>query len=328
MNSKPIIIISGEPYSVFLELFFKIFKSKYINNYKRPIILISSEKLVKSQMKKLRFNIKINLIEKKKLSEKKIDNKKINLINVDFRFKKTFDKISTKSSSFIENCFSLGLDLMKKNIGYALINGPVSKKTFLKKKYLGITEYLSKKINTKNEEVMLIYNDKVSVSPITTHQPLKKVTKNISTQKIIQNIQTINNFYKKNLNRKARFGVCGLNPHCETNDNFSEENKIIKPAIKKLIKKKINVKGPFPADTLFTSSNIKKYDVIIGMYHDQVLTPIKALLGFDAINITLGLPFIRISPDHGPNYNMLGKNMSNPTSLFQSLSFLKKIRGI
>ena len=73
--------------------------------------------------------------------------------------------------------------------------------------------------------------------------------------------------------------------------------------------------------------NIKKYDVFIGMYHDQVLAPIKALFGFDSINITLGLPFIRISPDHGPNNSMFGKNKSDPNSLIESLSFLKKIRA-
>jgi 4-hydroxythreonine-4-phosphate dehydrogenase len=81
------------------------------------------------------------------------------------------------------------------------------------------------------------------------------------------------------------------------------------------------VKGPFAADTIFMKEQSKKYDVIIGMYHDQVLAPIKTLFGFDAINITLGLPFIRISPDHGPNERMAGKNKSNPKSLIEALKF-------
>ena len=91
-----------------------------------------------------------------------------------------------------------------------------------------------------------------------------------------------------------------------------------------MIKKNLKIKGPFAADTIFTKNNLDKYDVIVGMYHDQVLAPMKALFGFDAINITLGLPFIRISPDHGPNTSMLGKNLSDPKSLIEALHFLDK----
>ena len=88
--------------------------------------------------------------------------------------------------------------------------------------------------------------------------------------------------------------------------------------------KKINIRGPFPADTIFLKQNRKKYDVILGMYHDQVLAPIKILKEYNAINITLGLPFIRVSPDHGPNKNMINKNLSNPLSLIKSIKFLDK----
>ena len=82
--------------------------------------------------------------------------------------------------------------------------------------------------------------------------------------------------------------------------------------------------GPYPADTIFLNNNRKNFDVILGMYHDQVLTPIKTLFEYDAINITLGLPFIRISPDHGPNEKMIGKNLSNPLSLIRAINFLDK----
>ena len=101
--------------------------------------------------------------------------------------------------------------------------------------------------------------------------------------------------------------MIGLNPHCESINNFNEDEKIIKPAVNYLKKKNYFVSGPFSADTMFLSQNRSKYDVILGMYHDQVLAPIKTLMEYDAINITLGLPFIRISPDHGPNEKMLGK---------------------
>ena len=104
---------------------------------------------------------------------------------------------------------------------------------------------------------------------------------------------------------------------------LDEDEKIVRPTIKYL-KQRYDVYGPFSADTIFLKNNRKKYNVIVGMYHDQVLTPIKTLYEYDAINITLGLPFTRISPDHGPNEQMIGKNLSNPLSLIRAISFLDK----
>ena len=321
--NKNIIIVAGEPYSIFLEILFKSIKLKKI---KKPYILICSKKLLIAQMKKLKYNIRINTVDKHKIKNIKLSKNCINVLDVKFNFKKTFDRISNNSSKYIENCFAEGLELIKIGKAKILINGPVSKKHFLKKKFLGITEYIAKKSSQKGREVMLIYNKKLSVSPITTHLPLQDVKKNISTKKIIQNVLTINSFFNHKLKRKPKFVITGLNPHCETNKNYSEEEKIILPAVKKLKKKNINIKGPFAADTLFLKKNIKKFNVVIGMYHDQVLTPIKTLYGFNAINITLGLPFLRMTPDHGPNNSMLGKNKSNPISLIETFKFLSQIR--
>jgi len=171
---------------------------------------------------------------------------------------------------------------------------------------------------------MLIYNKKLSICPITTHLPLKLVVKNITKKKIIEKIRLIDNFYKKYLGFKPNISVLGLNPHCESVDKFNEDEKIIRPTVKYLSKKKINVNGPYSADTAFLKKNRKNIDVIVGMYHDQVLTPIKTLYEYDAINITLGLPFLRISPDHGPNEKMIGQNKSNPLSLIRAIEFLEK----
>ena len=325
MSKKPIIIISGEPYSIFFEILFKIYKSNFCKNYKFPIIVIGSKKIMKKQMSRLKYKIGINLINQDKILSNKILKNKINLINVDTQLEKTFDKITSRSNKYIEKCFDIGLKLMKKKIGYGIINGPISKKYFLNKKYSGITEYISKKTGMVGNEVMLIFNKKLSVVPITTHIPLKDVAKQISINKIVKKVQTINNFYIEKMAKKPRFVITGLNPHCETTSFFNEEKKIIIPSINKLKRKKIKIFGPISADTAFLKSNIKKYDVIIGMYHDQVLTPIKAIYEFDAINITTGLNFIRISPDHGTNNEMLGKNLSSELSLKKSLSFFNII---
>ena len=321
MNIKYILIVLGEPYSTFSEIVGKYFIRK--KKFKQKVILIGNCNLLTKQLKKLNYFFELNEI--KDINEAK--NNTINIINIQLNFKKIFSNISSKSNSYIKQSFDTSLKILKNRYNECiLINGPVSKKTFLKKKYLGITEYLAEKTKAKNE-IMLIYNEKLSVSPLTTHIPIKHVSNKISKQKIIRNIEKINFFYKKIFKKKVKIAVLGLNPHCETTDKFSEEDKIISPTVKYLRNKELNVKGPFSADTFFLRENITKYDVVIGMYHDQVLTPLKTLYNFKAINITLGLPFIRISPDHGPNSNMLGKNKSDPSSFFYAMNFIKRINS-
>ena len=321
MNKDPIIIVAGEPNSVFLEIFFKNLKT---NKYKSPLIIIVSKKLLQRQMEKLGFIFKINTISKDFIEFNKLDNKMINLIDVEYKFKKCFEKISNKSNSYIKKSFQIALKILIENKFTKFINGPISKKHFLKGESLGITEYLAKKTNKSDNVAMLIFNKKLSVTPITTHLALKDVNKYISKKKIYTHVKLVTNFYKKRFNKKPRIAITGLNPHCESNFRDCEEDAIITPAIKNLQSKNFLVQGPFPADTIFMKEQLKNFDIIIGMYHDQVLAPMKALFGFDAINITLGLPFIRISPDHGPNSSMLGKNLSNPKSLIEALKFLDK----
>ena len=320
MNYKPIIIVAGEPNSIFIEIFLKSLKYK---KYKSPIILIASHKLLKLQMKKLNNKLEINLLDFYNFKIGTVDKKKINLINVDYKTTKAFSKITARSKNYINKCFDLALKLLKLNVSNKLVNGPVSKKYFLEKKYLGVTEYLAEKTNTK-KFAMLIFNKKLSVCPLTTHLPIKLVNKRINKKTIIEKVSLINSFYKKNFGFKPNIAILGLNPHCESIDNYDEDKEIIKPSVKNLIKLGYKISGPYPADTIFLKNNRKRFNVILGMYHDQVLTPIKTLFEYDAINITLGLPFTRISPDHGPNTSMVGKNLSDPKSLIESLKFLDK----
>ncbi len=321
MSTEKILIVLGEPNSTFSEILFKYFISKNFKKYKSDIILIGSYKLLIRQMKTLKFKIKLNIITNVSNSV----NGLVNIINVNYKFKKAFSKISNHSNEYIENCFNLSLKIIDEYKIKALINGPISKTHFLKKKFPGITEYIANKTYSKSP-VMLIYNKNLSVSPLTTHIPIKKVSAFIKKEKIINNIKQINNFYKFKLSKKPSIAVLGLNPHCETNDKISEEKKEIIPAIKYLKKRNIIISGPISADTFFLKKNIQKYDVVVGMYHDQVLSPIKTLFKFKAINITLGLPFTKITPDHGPNYEMIGKNRSDISSIFYAFNFLKNLK--
>ena len=318
MNTKPIIIVPGEPHSVFSEI---LFKSLKIYFPKKPIIIIGSIDLFFKQMKSLNYKFKFQEIKRNfsfKLASKK---NLIYFINVNYVFKKEFTIITNKSNDYIEKCFRVALEILKKRKNCGLINGPISKKNFLRNKYLGITEYLKSKTKSKNA-VMLIYNKKFSVSPVTTHLAFRDILKNISYKKILENTILIKNFFKKYFKIDPKIAITGINPHCESKYKINEESKIISPALKRLKKIFKHVYGPYPVDSLFMKDNISKFDVVLGMYHDQVLTPSKAINNFNAINITLGLPFIRISPDHGPNEKMQGKNVSNPQSLLEAIKFL------
>ena len=170
MVYRPIIVIAGEPNSIFSEIFFKFLENK---KFRSPIILIASKNLIELQMKKLKIKKKIRLITIENLKKDYLDNKKINLFNVSYNQKKAFDKISNKSNRYIKKSFDIALKILNQKITNKFINGPISKKFFLKKKYLGITEYLAYKTGTKNY-AMLIYNKNLSVCPLTTHLPLKK----------------------------------------------------------------------------------------------------------------------------------------------------------
>ena len=312
MKNKPIIIVAGQPKSIFYEIFSKALKS---NSFKSPLILISSIKIFKSQMSKYNFTKKIEKIDSINLNGYKLNNKKLYIINVDYNKK--------NEKFYLSECFNTAFKILKSHFTNKFINGPINKSDFLNKKFLGITEYISKQFKINNS-AMLIYNKDLSVCPITTHLPLKLVSTKINQKIILDKIVLVENFFIKNIGIKPKIAVTGLNPHCESILKNNEDNEIILPAIKKLKKKGLKIDGPFPADTIFLKQNIKKYNVIVGMYHDQVLSPIKAIKEYDAINITLGLPFFRISPDHGPNEKMINKNLSNPLSLIKALKFLDK----
>ncbi len=309
MNSKSILIIPGEKKSVFFEIFFKSIKSF---NFVSPLILIYDKKKVYKESKKYNFKKKIELINIKEIFKKNLSKNRIYLIDIKYQ----------SSLNYTQNCFDIAFKLIKDGLSYKLINGPINKTKTLKKKYLGVTEYIADNFKQK-KFAMLIYNKELSVCPITTHLPLSLVSKKITKKSIIEKVKIINNFYKKFLGFYPKIAIVGLNPHCESILKFNEDDQIVKKTVK-ILKKKINIKGPFPSDTIFLRDNRKNFDVIIGMYHDQVLGPMKTIFEYDAINITLGLPFLRVTPDHGPNEKMVGKNNSNPISLINAIKFLDK----
>jgi 4-hydroxythreonine-4-phosphate dehydrogenase len=310
-------IIAADPNSINSEIIAKVWKKKA--EFKNlNIFIIGNYILIKKQLEKIKVNLNL-----KKISEIQKQNfkKKLLIYNVPLKFNEPFNISAKVKSDYVINSFKIAIKLMKKKKILGLINCPINKIEIFGNKFFGVTEFLAKKEGVLGREVMLLYNKQLSVSPITTHIKLKKVSRNISKKKIVDKLITINKFFLKKLRMKPKIGILGLNPH---NDEFrknSEERKFIIPAIKQLRKKRISVEGPLSPDAAFLDFKKKGFNVLVGMYHDQVLSPFKLLFKFDAINITLGIPYIRISPDHGTGKNLIKKNLANPKSLMECIKF-------
>ena len=317
---KNIIIILGEPNSISSEIFLK--SLNYIKKTKLNFIIIGNYSLLKKQAKYL--NLKLNK-SFNFTNINNLNNNQFNFINIEYNQIKAFDFKSPKTDIFIKKCFEYSILLIKKKLATGIINLPINKSKFTKNKYKGITEYIADKTNNKNKENMLLYNENFSVLPLTTHIPLKNVHRGISFKKIENACKNVNYFYSKILKRKKiKIGILGLNPHNGENGYIgTEEKKIIIPAIKKL-RKKYSIIGPLSPDTSFLQRNKLKIDVLIGHYHDQILTTFKTKFDLDAINITIGLSFIRISPDHGVGTDIIGKGIANPKSFKNAIKFFNK----
>lgn len=316
---KKIILVFGDPNSINSEIIFKTWK-KISTSLKKKIYIIGNFELIESQFKKLNYSLNCVLV--KNIYEKQ-NNKNLKIININLNFSNPFLVKKKESSQFIKKSLTLAHKLaLDKNV-IGIINCAIDKQ-LLSKKNIGVTEFLANKCKLKkNYEVMMIYNKKMSVVPITTHINIKKVSSNISKSIIVNKIKMIKFWFNKNLKKNPKIAVLGLNPHNAEMRHNSEETKIIIPAIKKLRKLSVNVDGPLVADTIFVN-NFKNYDVVVGMYHDQVLAPFKTLFKFDAINITLGLKYLRMSPDHGTAINLIGKNKADFSSLLACINFIKK----
>ena len=312
-------IIAGEPNSINSEIIGKMWKKR--SDFKNlNIFIIGNYTLIKNQLKTLKIKIKLKKITK---IQKQNFKKELLILNVPLKFKEPFNVNKKIKTKYVIDSLNLGIKMAYKKKILGFINCPINKKETFGNKKFGITEFLGKKLGVLGKEVMLIYNKELSVAPITTHIELKKVSTSLSERKIIEKLITINKFYLKNFKIKPKIGLLGLNPHNNELRRYSEERKIIIPAIKKLRKKRISIHGPLSPDTAFLNFKKKGFHVLVGMYHDQVLSPFKALFKFHAINITLGIPFIRISPDHGIGNDIVGKNLADPTSLLESIKFFK-----
>ena len=209
-----------------------------------------------------------------------------------------------------------------------LVTAPLSKESvnLIKSNFLGHTEYLANAFKVK-EAGMFFVSPKLRVLIATRHIPLKSVSSNISKTSIISNIKMIDEALRRLYKiHHPLIAVCGLNPHAGENGFIGkEERNILIPAIKKAKTLGINVIGVFPADTVFQESKFSKFDAVLAMYHDQGLIPIKTLYFNDLVNLTVGLPILRVSPAHGTAFDIAGRNLANEQSMSSAIKCISRL---
>jgi 4-hydroxythreonine-4-phosphate dehydrogenase len=211
-------------------------------------------------------------------------------------------------------------DLLSNKI-HALVTAPIDKSHLSKVNFpfAGHTEYFAQKGG--KESLMLMVHDNLRVALVTGHVGVSQISSVLTKEIIIKKAQLLKESLAKDFSiSKPKIAVLALNPHAGDHGKFgNEEAEVIKPAIEALQEKNMLVMGPFPADGFFASGNFKNYDGILAMYHDQGLIPFKTLAGIGGVNYTAGLGFIRTSPDHGPGFDLAGKDKADVTSFRDAL---------
>ena len=327
MNSlkKVILISAGDPASISTEITIKaIENSKIIKNI-RPIV-ISSSNLIEDCKKNINSNIKLNEIKDKvNFSDYKENN--LNIIPINLFEEIIFGKPNTKYASFIKNSIIDCVRIKTNSIASAIVTNPINKEIMYQSgfNFQGHTDFLASLSQYKKIPVMMLVTNGLKTIPLTIHVPIKNIPKLITKSLIEHSINIAKESLISLFNiSKPRILVTGLNPHAGESGHLGrEEIEVIQPVLTEFQKQGMNLIGPLPADTLFSSSSLDKADAVLSMYHDQGL-PVLKFKGFGkATNITLGLPIIRTSVDHGTALDKAGTGEVDIGCLYQAIATAK-----
>ena len=316
----------GDPAGISAEITIKSWllrKSKYIP----PFIFFGSNKLLLKRAKEMGLNIETKIIQDFQNFEPDYFLKFIPVYDIPI-FDEKLGLYEEKNDSAVIESILHTIDFIKNNKINAIVTNPVNKNSLKhnERQYNGQTELFADIFKSK-QQVMLLTSDEMRVVPLTRHIPISLIPSSINKKLIIDTTIVGIESLKKYFNiTKPKVAITGLNPHAGDNGLIgSEEIEIITPAVEYLQKQSYSVSGPLSADSLFHDSSLRKYDLIVCMYHDQALIPIKARSLYSAVNVTLGLDIIRTSPDHGTGYDIANKFVANEASLIEALILAEKM---
>ncbi|MES2905601.1 MAG: 4-hydroxythreonine-4-phosphate dehydrogenase PdxA [Pseudomonadota bacterium] len=242
-------------------------------------------------------------------------------------------KVDVENAAAVIEAITRAVEAVQSGVASAVVTNPIQKETLTKAGFSwpGQTEFLGelsfRHTKQKQRAVMMIASDFLKVVPLTIHMPLKDVPQGITAGLIIETAEILNNELQHKFKiEDPRITVAGLNPHAGENGIMgTEDETVIRPAIEELKKRGMNIRGPLPADTLFHETARRTYDAVIAMYHDQALIPAKTLAFDSAVNLTLGLPFVRTSPDHGTALNLAATGAAKPDSLIAAIELAARL---
>ena len=324
---KKIIYSPGEPSGIGPDLIIQLSCSTFWNQINIPIACIADPELLIDRANTLGKKIKIKEISNPEELKKNKRNE-IQVIKIAKCPNTKYGKLHRSNAKYVLDNLNYGIDTALTNKKVGLVTGPISKENIISidKKFSGHTEHIQKLTKSK-DALMLLGSEKLKVALATTHIPLKAVPKKITKSLIINKAIILNEELKNKFRIKnPQITLLGLNPHAGEGGKIgSEEKEILLPAVKELRKKKINISYPKSADTAFTKKGLKETDAFLGMYHDQVLPVLKALSFGSAVNVTLGIPIVRTSVDHGVALDMAGSGKSDTASLKEAIKIAKKI---
>jgi 4-hydroxythreonine-4-phosphate dehydrogenase len=324
---KKIIYSPGEPSGIGPDLIIQLSCSTFWNQINIPIACIADPELLINRANTLGKKIKIKEISNPGELKKNKRNE-IQVIKIAKCPNTKYGKLHRSNAKYVLDNLNYGIDTALTNKKVGLVTGPISKENIISidKKFSGHTEHIQKLTKSK-DVLMLLGSEKLKVALATTHIPLKAVPKKITKSLIINKAIILDDELKNKFRIKnPQITLLGLNPHAGEGGKIgSEEKEILLPAVKELRKKKINISYPKSADTAFTKKGLKETDAFLGMYHDQVLPVLKALSFGSAVNVTLGIPIVRTSVDHGVALDMAGSGKSDTASLKEAIKIAKKI---
>jgi len=216
---------------------------------------------------------------------------------------------------------------------HAVVTNPVAKAVLYRTGFAepGHTEFLARLAQEHTgrvmHPVMMLWSPELAVVPVTIHLPLREVPRVLTTELIVETGRIVARDMRERFGiARPRLALAGLNPHAgEDGALGTEDGEIVAPAVLALRRESIDARGPLPADTLFHAASRESYDAALAMYHDQALIPIKTLAFDHAVNVTLGLPFVRTSPDHGTAFDIAGTGRANPASLVAALKLASRL---
>lgn len=318
-DRKPIVAISvGDFNGIGYEIIVKTLADKDILDFFTPVIFGSTKHL----------NYYKNLIDDNSIQFFGINEasaaveKKINVINLwKEPAQMEFGVSSEIAGTYAYESLKAAADAVKNGDCDVLVTAPINKQNIQSDKFHfpGHTEFLGEVWG--GDPLMFLVSEKLKVSLVTQHIPLKDVAGAINKKNIVQKINQIHDSLVQDYRvSKPKIAVLGLNPHSGDNGLLGkEEQEIIIPAIQSLYEKGMLVYGPYAADSFFSPENIEVFDAVLGMYHDQVLIPFKTLCFDEGVNYSASLPFVRTSPDHGVAYDIAGKGIADPTSFREAI---------